>query len=169
MENKSTINIEAISQELAKNLEINENNVETIDEIKKNIEDMSVSMDDTKNSLKQVRNDIDTRSEIASKELYEAAHHLDSLYNKIDSLERFISVVKQTVNDVTDRVDEAENFLTNPINRVLDKLKMTTAKSVEPSQFNLPPMKPLKIYKTLDHFPESNTTNELEEDNNEKK
>nr|CAG8637084.1 9465_t:CDS:2 [Entrophospora candida] len=148
MENKSTtINIEAISQELAKNLEINENNVETIDEIKKNIEDI---------------NDIDTRSEIASKELYEAAHHLDSLYNKIDSLERFISVVKQTVNDVTDRVDEAENFLTNPINR-------TTAKSVEPSQFNLPPMKPLKIYKTLDHFPEANTTNELEEDNNEKK
>nr|CAG8621172.1 8376_t:CDS:2 [Entrophospora candida] len=140
MENKSTtINIEAISQELAKNLEINENNVETI-----------------------CLNDIDTRSEIASKELYEAAHHLDSLYNKIDSLERFISVVKQTVNDVTDRVDEAENFLTNPINR-------TTAKSVEPSQFNLPPMKPLKIYKTLDHFPEANTTNELEEDNNEKK
>jgi len=35
-----------------------------------------------------------------------------------------MNVVKKTVNDVTDRVDEAERFLTSPINRVWESLKL---------------------------------------------
>jgi hypothetical protein len=37
-----------------------------------------------------------------------------------------MDIVKKTVNDVTDRVDEAERFLTSPINRVLESLKLVS-------------------------------------------
>ncbi|CAG8556331.1 11141_t:CDS:2 [Racocetra fulgida] len=88
-----------------------------------------------------------------SKELYEAAHHLDTLYDKIDALERFINIVKQTVNDVTNRVEEAEAFITNPIN-------LNTSKSIEPSDLKLPPMRSLNIYRTSDYFPPEAETSE---------
>ncbi|GBC06089.1 hypothetical protein RclHR1_06610012 [Rhizophagus clarus] len=147
--------VNEVSKELAKHLYVYENSIEVIKDIHNGIENVTVQMEDTKKSLGQVRFDAETRSEVASKELYEAAHYLDSLYDKIDALERFINIVKENVNEVTDRVETAEGFLTNPINRVLDTIKLSTAKSIDSEELRLPPMKPLNIYHTSDYFPSS--------------
>ncbi|CAG8479916.1 12762_t:CDS:2 [Funneliformis mosseae] len=150
-----SFDISKVSQELANHLNAYENSAEVMNDIRNTIETTTVQMEDTKRSLEQVRSDADTRSEVASKELYEAAHHLDALYDKIDALERFVNIVKGSVNEVADRVEEAESFLTSPINRVLDTIRLNTAKSVGPDDLSLPPMKPLNIYCTSDYFPSS--------------
>ncbi|RIA92540.1 hypothetical protein C1645_62285 [Glomus cerebriforme] len=153
MEDEKNDTLEEVSQELAKHLNVYENNDEVMKDIHNGIENVTVQMEDTKKSLEQVRFNAETRSEIASKELYEAAHYLDALYDKIDALERFINIVKENVNEVTERVEAAEGFLTNPINRVLDTIKLNTAKSIDSDDLRLPPMKPLNIYHTSDYFP----------------
>ncbi|CAG8595425.1 9960_t:CDS:2 [Diversispora eburnea] len=152
MEDKER-NIDSISKELTNHLDFFEPNSDALKNIQKNVETVTNQVEEIKVSLEHVRSDTDTRSEVAAKELYDSAHHLDALYDKIDSLERFIDIVKQTVNDTSERVIEAEGFLMNPINRVLDTIKLSTAKSIEPSDLKLPPMKPLNIYQTSDYFP----------------
>ncbi|CAG8579478.1 16723_t:CDS:2 [Gigaspora margarita] len=149
-----------ISQELAKHLDFSETSTESVKEVQNSVENVTNKMEGIKQSLEHVKADISTRSELASKELYDAAHHLDALYDKIDALERFINIVKQTVNDVTNRVEEAEAFITNPINLVLDTLKINTSKSIEPSDLKLPPMRSLNIYHTSDYFPPEAETSE---------
>ncbi|CAG8635366.1 7439_t:CDS:2 [Cetraspora pellucida] len=146
-----------ISQELAKHLDFSETSVK---EVQNSVENVTYKMEGIRQSLEHVKTDMSTRSESVSKELYEAAHHLDTLYDKIDALECFINIVKQTVNDVTNRVEEAEAFITNPINLVLDTLKINTAKSIEPSDLKLPPMRSLNIYRTSDYFPPEAETSE---------
>ncbi|CAG8614645.1 16803_t:CDS:2 [Dentiscutata erythropus] len=142
--------INDISQELAKHLDFSETSTEAVHE--RGPEQCR------KCNEQNGRNKTVLRT--SSKELYEAAHHLDALYNKIDALECFVNIVKQTVNDVTNRVEEAEAFVTNPINLVLDTLKINTAKSIEPSDLKLPPMRSLNIYRTSDYFPPEAETSE---------
>ncbi|CAG8698075.1 16569_t:CDS:2 [Acaulospora morrowiae] len=154
MEEKPIEN-ESVSRELAEHLNFSESNSSTLKDMQNGVRNVASQIEDIKQSLEHVRSDVDARSEVASKELYDAAHHLDALYDKIDSLERFINIVKQTVNEVTDAVDEAEGFLTNPINLVLDTIKLNTAKSIEVSDLRVPPMRPLNIYRTSDHFPDA--------------
>ncbi|CAG8606171.1 3079_t:CDS:2 [Paraglomus occultum] len=155
MEFTSSADLKEVARELAKHLDVSETGSQIVKEINSNIAIASSQMEDMKVSLEQIRSESAKQSESA-KELFEAAHHLDALYNKIDNLEAFMNVVKKTVNDVTDRVDEAERFLTSPINRVWESLKLNTARSVEPSEIDLPPMKPLEIYNTADYFLEEN-------------
>ncbi|CAG8513065.1 35648_t:CDS:2 [Racocetra persica] len=160
-----------ISQELAKHLDFSETSIETVKEVQNSVENVTYKMEGIRQSLEHVFTLLFDCSIIfiplfvtslksVSKELYEAAHHLDTLYDKIDTLERFINIVKQTVNDVTNRVEEAEAFITNPINLVLDTLKINTSKSIEPSDLKLPPMRSLNIYRTTDYFPPEAETSE---------
>ncbi|CAG8522658.1 2017_t:CDS:2 [Ambispora leptoticha] len=146
-------NLEKISKELAEHFNITINRSESFREIKNNLENADNQMEEIRESLHFVRQDVDKRSEVASKELFDAANQLEHLFSKIDSLETFVNIVKKSVNDVTDRVDETESLLTNPINRVWDTIKMNTTKSIDTVDLNLPRMKPLQIYNTKDYFP----------------
>ncbi|KAG9292702.1 hypothetical protein G9A89_008290 [Geosiphon pyriformis] len=141
------------SQELAKHFDLSVKRLEGFKEIRNNVENVSNQMEEIKESLELVRQDVGNRTELASKELFDTANQLDALFSKIDFLEQFVNIVKKTVNDVNDRVDETENLLTNPISRVLDTIKLNTAKSIDNADLMLAPMKPLNIYHTLDYFP----------------
>ncbi|CAG8452994.1 8871_t:CDS:2 [Ambispora gerdemannii] len=152
-------NLEKVSKEIAEHFNLSINRTEDLKEIKNSIENVNNQMEEIKESLHFVRQDVDKRSEVASKELSDAADQLENLFAKIDSLEAFVNIVKKSVNDVTDRVDETERLVTNPINRVWDTIKMNTTKSIDTVDLNLPRMKPLKIYNTKDYFPTPSITN----------
>ncbi|ORX97254.1 hypothetical protein K493DRAFT_336611 [Basidiobolus meristosporus CBS 931.73] len=112
--------------------------------LKENIATKNSQLKDMQESLLEVRDTIDESAALSRSGFLETSEKLETLYQKIDNLEQFVNMVKDTVDEVTSRVNETQASLQpNALGKVFGRLRVNELK---------PQLTQDSIFKTNDYL-----------------
>ncbi|EDV25457.1 Biogenesis of lysosome-related organelles complex 1 subunit 4 [Trichoplax sp. H2] len=135
-----------------------------IKKLEGNVESMLLRLDEFSSLLDQVRQESESVTEGYLPELQSKCMEMNKVFEKVEKLEAFVSIVRSNVDAIEERVELAEKELdTNTFKKALSSLPLSglfsrKKSSQQPNQ-KMPTKnwQPPELFKTADYFQSSQT------------
>jgi len=128
------------------------------------VDDLLTRLDEFMASVSLIRSDGILCLGQTLPQIHEKQKELETTFAKIDKLETFVSTVKECVNNMEEKVEEAERILApeNSIVKVLKPLSLFS-KRAEPTEKKPPPQYAHPhIFNTSDYFPSKQSADQTD-------